>query len=49
MVATINDWPRGPTGTPSLFDVFLDPDSFGGPQDRRPWVEVAKERASAGP
>ena len=40
-------WPRGRPSDISLFRAFLDPDTFGGGEDRAPWADVARERASA--
>jgi arylsulfatase A-like enzyme len=39
-------WPRGHRNAMSLFDIFRDPDRFGGPEDRAPWAEAARRRAS---
>ncbi len=34
--------PRGDSIHASLFSVLRDPDSFGGPEDREPWADVAR-------
>ena len=36
-------WPRGPEMDRSMLDILRDPDSFGGPEDRPPWADVARE------
>lgn len=48
MRARVEAWPRGsrPDATGPL-DALLDPDSFGGPEDREPWADVAHSRAAA--
>lgn len=38
----LDTWPSGPSIHDSLFWTILDPDSFGGPEDRAPWAEVAR-------
>ncbi len=42
MQATMADWPLGPSIHPSMFRSLMDPDSFGGPEDREPWAERAR-------
>jgi arylsulfatase A-like enzyme len=49
LVAAANAWPRGPHSELSMLDILLDPDSFGGPEDREPWADVARERAETNP
>ena len=49
LVAAARAWPRGPELDRSMLDIFLDPDSFGGPEDREPWADVARERGEASP
>jgi len=46
MAAAAHAWPRG-TGAldRSLIQIFWDPDSFGGPEDREPWADAAARRA----
>ena len=46
LVAVADAWPRGPELDKTLFDIFLDPDSFGGPEDRQPWADVARDRVA---
>jgi len=48
LVDRARNWPRGPELGTSLFAIFLDPDTFGGPEDREPWADVARERAAGG-
>lgn len=48
LVAAARAWPRGPLLDRSLFEVFWDPDSFGGEEDRPPWAHVARDRAVSG-
>lgn len=38
-------WPRGERDSLSLFQILLDPDGFGGPEDREPWTDAAQRRA----
>ncbi len=39
---------RGPRpGGVLVLGFLLDPDTFGGPEDRPPWADVARERAEA--
>ncbi len=38
-------WPHGEREATSALDFLLDPDTFGGPEDREPWADVARERA----
>jgi arylsulfatase A-like enzyme len=44
--SALDAWPRGPALGTSFLEIFLDPDAFGGPEDRPPWADVARERAS---
>lgn len=46
LVERARGWPRGEALGTSLFAVFLDPDTFGGPEDREPWADVARARAA---
>ncbi|MCP4004713.1 MAG: arylsulfatase [bacterium] len=39
-------WPRGRATSATIADSFFDPDLFGGREDREPWADVARERAS---
>jgi arylsulfatase A-like enzyme len=47
LVAAANAWPRGEALDRSMLEIFLDPDSFGGPEDREPWPDAAKRHAQA--
>ena len=49
LVAAARAWPRGPALDRSVLEIFLDPDSFGGIEDREPWADVARERTESGP
>ena len=44
--AAIEAWPRGPEMEQSLLEILLDPDRFGGPEDREPWTDVARNRVT---
>ena len=44
--AAADTWPRGRPSDISLLEVFLDPDTFGGGEDREPWADVARKRAA---
>jgi arylsulfatase A-like enzyme len=46
MTATLDAWPRGTPMTHKLWHTLFDPDSFGGPEDRAPWADVAWENAA---
>ncbi len=46
LVTAANAWPRGPESGESMFRIIVDPDSFGGPEDREPWADVAREHAN---
>jgi len=46
LVTAANAWPRGPESGESMFRIIMDPDSFGGTEDREPWADVARERAN---
>jgi arylsulfatase A-like enzyme len=48
LVAEARTWPRGPALDRSMLEIFWDPDSFGGIEDRNPWADVARERAASG-
>jgi arylsulfatase A-like enzyme len=49
LVAAANAWPRGPSSEVSMLGILLDPDSFGGPEDREPWADVAQKRVETNP
>lgn len=40
--AALEAWPLGPEIHAPLYRVILDPDAFGGPEDRPPWAEAAR-------
>ena len=40
--AALDAWPLGESIHVPLWRVALDPDRFGGPEDREPWADVAK-------
>ncbi len=40
-------WPRGRGLDRSILDILLDPDRFGGAEDRDPWADVARRRAGS--
>ncbi|MFT5443990.1 MAG: hypothetical protein ACI8W3_003041, partial [Myxococcota bacterium] len=42
MRETIDAWPRGASIRSSVITILLDPDRFGGEEDREPWADVAK-------
>ena len=44
LVGIARGWPVGPALDRSMLEIFCDPDSFGGPEDREPWADVARER-----
>ena len=46
LVAMAKTWPRGRGPEVSMLEVMWDPDRFGGPEDRPPWADVARERAA---
>jgi len=46
LVAAANAWPRGPEPGESMLSILMDPDSFGGAEDRKPWADIARERAT---
>ena len=48
LVAAAREWPRGPGLDRSMFEIFWDPDSFGGEEDRAPWADVARDRSTSG-
>ena len=39
-------WPRGHRRSASALRILLDPDRFGGPEDRAPWADAAHRRAA---
>lgn len=46
MAAAAEAWPRHVRpGETSPLSFLWDPDGFGGPEDRAPWADVARERA----
>jgi arylsulfatase A-like enzyme len=45
LVAAAKAWPRGLSVAEPMLSVLFDLDSFGGPEDREPWADVARERA----
>jgi arylsulfatase A-like enzyme len=47
LMAAARDWPRGPSVELPMFEILLDPDAFGGLEDREPWADVARRRASS--
>ena len=46
LVAAANAWPRGPESGESMLSFLMDPDSFGGAEDREPWADIARERTT---
>jgi arylsulfatase A-like enzyme len=46
LVAAAKAWPRGPESAESMLDILMDPDAFGGVEDREPWADVARKRAT---
>ncbi len=44
LAAAARAWPRGPALDRSLLEIFWDPDTFGGPEDREPWADAAARR-----
>lgn len=49
LVAAAEDWPAGGSVASKIIDMLFDPDRFGGPEDRDPWADVARERSSTRP
>ena len=47
MSETLEQWPTHEIRTISILGSLMDPDAFGGEEDREPWVDVARERAAA--
>lgn len=47
LVEVAQNWPVGPELDRSYLEIFMDPDFFGGPEDREPWADVARDRAVA--
>ncbi len=45
LVGALDAWPRAGAAEFSIVDGLLDPDSFGGEEDRATWVDAARERA----
>ena len=49
MSETAAAWPTlDRPGQTSILGLLLDPDRFGGPEDREPWADAAKRRAEEG-
>ncbi|MEM9173715.1 MAG: arylsulfatase [Myxococcota bacterium] len=47
LTAAADAWPRhSRPGETSPLHFLWDPDAFGGPEDREPWADVARERAA---
>ena len=46
MTQAVEAWPRGEEPETGFFDIFLDPDRFGGPENRIPWADAARENVS---
>ncbi len=49
MLETASGWPRREREATTIFGLIMDPDTFGGAEDRAPWADVATERAQAKP
>lgn len=47
LAARAETWPRGERAVRPMLEVVLDPDSFGGAEDRAPWADAAIERSRA--
>lgn len=47
--AAAEAWPRGERDAMPLWRAALDPDSFGGIEDRAPWADAARERGDLAP
>ena len=45
MLHVMESWPTGERPNNSMLRIFLDPDRFGGEEDRAPWADVARERS----
>jgi len=45
MVEALATWPIGERNTAGPLSMILDPDAFGGEEDRAPWADVARENA----
>jgi len=39
----LEQFPRGQSVHPSRFEIFWDPDAFGGDIDRVPWTEIVRQ------
>lgn len=48
MSETLENWPTSEIRTQGILWSLLDPDSFGGEEDREPWADVARDRAAGG-
>ena len=44
--AAADAWPRGGLPQTEGWRILLDPDTFGGGEDREPWADVARRRAA---
>ena len=42
MSSVENSWPRGPEVHAPMYRIVMDPDRFGGPEDRPPWAEATR-------
>jgi arylsulfatase A-like enzyme len=49
LVDAARAWPRGPAFEASLLGILFDPDRFGGPEDRAPWADAARDREQETP
>jgi len=47
LVAAARAWPRRPESGESMIRILMDPDAFGGTEDREAWADVARERAAS--
>lgn len=47
LVERLNAWPRGAGPDTSVLSLIMDPDLFGGREDREPWADAAKRNAEA--
>ena len=41
-IQALEQFPRGQSVHPSRFEIFWDPDAFGGDIDRVPWTEIVR-------
>jgi arylsulfatase A-like enzyme len=49
LVAAAAEWPAPAPVASKIFHTLIDPDRFGGPEDRAPWADVARERSLSAP